>query len=99
MTTSSIIKEAIKNICNCIKNAFGMFSKKMKICTIMGITTLPNKHSAMLLMWALLLLQVRLKKEEHRYNLFQHRVEEPVSHVRQSSSGGVTNKPPFPKMP
>ncbi len=27
------------------------------------------------------------------------RVEEPVSPVRQSSSGGVTNNPPFPKMP
>ena len=27
------------------------------------------------------------------------RVEEPVSLIRQSSSGGVTNNPPFPKMP
>ncbi len=26
------------------------------------------------------------------------RVEEPVSPVRQSSSGGATNNPPFPKM-
>ena len=26
-------------------------------------------------------------------------VEEPVSPVSQSSSGGVTNNPPFPKMP
>ncbi len=27
------------------------------------------------------------------------RVEEPVSPARPSSSGGVTNNPPFPKMP
>ena len=27
------------------------------------------------------------------------RVEEPISPVKQSSSGGATNNPPFPKMP
>ena len=37
---------------------FAMFSRRMRILTIMGPTTLPNKHHAMLLMWALLLLQV-----------------------------------------
>ena len=33
-------------------------SDKMRIFTVMGRTTIPNKHHAMMLMWALLLLQV-----------------------------------------
>ena len=67
MPTTVYILHAIKSCCQ-ISNAssenvfivYTMFaSDKMRIFTIMGPTTIPNKHHAMMLMWALLLLQVR----------------------------------------
>ncbi len=40
-------------------------------------------------------LQIRCKS----IKLVPAWVEEPISQVRQSFSGGATNNPPFPKMP